>query len=376
MRLDAESPRQQEGRVRFQVGNAFYRRDSQVARDLGVLVANHQRTLTGQLRVLDGMTGCGVRPLRYVLEAGADWVWANDANPEVHDLLQANLSHSLSPRQFQITHWEASRVFADCYIRRDYYDLVDIDGFGNPAPWLSACLGATRLGGLIYLTSTDGRTLAGHAPDTSLRRLGAIARSHPAAQEQGLRLLIGGLLHQASLQGMGIQPIFSFFSGQTFRVMVRLVAQPVWTPEDYAFLGYCHACGHYQVVTWRHLSQSTCAHHLPPLPLTLSGPMWLGPLHDPTVLMDLEPLAAAWNWPRRVTLLQVMQAEATLPPYFFTLGEIGRRARIDLPNRDRLIQALQDQGYRASLTHINPQAIKTNAPWQICLQLSRRLSSS
>jgi len=44
---------------------------------------------------------------------------------------------------------------------------------------------------------------------------------------------------------------------------------------------------------------------------------------------------------------------------------------MDIPKRDRLIQALQEQGYRASLTHINAQAIKTNADMSVCIATAK-----
>ena len=80
-----------EGRAKFIVGSAFYRQASQVARDLAILSAAIYQSDTGCLRVLDAMTGCGVRSLRYWLESQADWVWANEANPEISPILQQNL---------------------------------------------------------------------------------------------------------------------------------------------------------------------------------------------------------------------------------------------------------------------------------------------
>jgi tRNA (guanine26-N2/guanine27-N2)-dimethyltransferase len=56
---------QQEGKATFTLGSAFYRPQSAIARDLAVLAAAVYRQRHGQLRVLDAMTGCGVRPLRY-----------------------------------------------------------------------------------------------------------------------------------------------------------------------------------------------------------------------------------------------------------------------------------------------------------------------
>ncbi|NET30546.1 MAG: tRNA (guanine-N1)-methyltransferase [Cyanothece sp. SIO1E1] len=366
----------QEGKARFRVGNAFYRAGSAIARDLAVLAAATYKATTGQLRVLDAMTGCGVRPLRYRLEAGADWVWANEGNPDLGPVLQQNLANGLEAGAYSITHLDANRVFFDCYQRRDYYDLVDVDSFGSAAPYVSTSLWATKIGGLLYLTSTDGRTSEGRHPDKSLAVYGAYARSHPAAHEQGLRLLLGSVFQQAAMKGLGIQPGFALFSGQVYRVMVRLVAKSNMQASLFGFLGYCHDCGHYQTVSWRRLNQAQCPcpDHNPPKPLTLSGPMWLGPLHDGKLLQQMEALATTWGWSTQTRLLQVMQAEAALPPYFLTLAEIGHHGQMDIPQRDRLIQALHAQGYRASLTHIDPQAIKTHATMAACLAIARQLS--
>jgi tRNA (guanine26-N2/guanine27-N2)-dimethyltransferase len=124
----------QERNITFDVGNAFYRPTTVVVRDLGILAATVQRQQTGCLRVLDAMSGCGIRALRYALEADADWVWANEANREIAPTLQANINQYLDPSQYQITYTDANCIFFDCYNRSDFYDLIDIDAFGIPSP--------------------------------------------------------------------------------------------------------------------------------------------------------------------------------------------------------------------------------------------------
>jgi tRNA (guanine26-N2/guanine27-N2)-dimethyltransferase len=359
----------QEGKVHFNVQNAFYRPTSETARDLGVLVAALYRQDHQYLRILDLMTGCGIRALRYAIESEADWVWANDANPEVASVLSQNLAQICD--RCRITHRSAQHLLADCYQRRDFYDLVDVDHFGRASPLLSSCFQAVKLGGLIYLTGTDSRTVAGHDPEACLGHYGVYGRSHPAAHEQGLRILIGSLQQQAIMQGFSVQPVFSLFQGQIYRVMVRLTNAQIAFAHLYGFLGYCHQCGHYQTVGWRHLSQALCPDCS--RPLTLSGPMWLGALHETSFLQRMAQLAQAWEWPQRVGLLEIMQAEAELPPYFYTVGELGRRGRMDIPKRDRIIQALQESGYRACATHINHQAIKTTATFKESLRVASQV---
>ncbi|MDJ0717104.1 MAG: tRNA (guanine-N1)-methyltransferase [Prochloraceae cyanobacterium] len=360
-----------EGKAKFLVGNAFYRPASKIVRDLGVLAAAIYKSDTGNLRVLDAMTGCGVRSLRYWLESGANWIWANDSNPDLGNIVRQNLAPAIAAGCTQITHRDANRIFFECYDRKDYYDLVEVDSFGSGAPYLDTMLWACKIGGLLYLTSTDGRTGTGHLPENSLRAYGAYARTHPASQEQVLRLLIGSIQKAAATKRLGVEPIFSLFAGQTYRVMLRLTSKPRLTSENYGFLGYCHRCGEYQIVSWRKLGKVCC--RVDNYNLSHSGPMWLGQLHDRLHLERLKQLAQQWDWKKQVELLTLMQAEADLPPYFYTLGEIGRRGKMDVTARSRLIQALIERGYRATSTHINAGAIKTDADLLTCIAVGRSL---
>lgn len=172
--------------------------------------------------------------------------------------------------------------------------------------------------------------------------------------------------------GFGIQPLFSYFSGQAFRLLIRLLPSTGKVNQQ-GWLGYCHYCGQYQVRPWRQLSPAALQCPEDGQPLALTGPLWIGPVHNVTYLQSLQQQAIAWNWTAIADLLAQFQAEATLPPYCYTLGEIGRRGRQDPPARSRLIQSLQTAGFAAAGSHTQPQAFKTDAPWATCLALSRSL---
>lgn len=362
-----------EGKATFNIGSAFYNPKAETVRDLAVLAAAIYRRDRGSLRVLDAMAGCGVRSLRYALESEADFVWANDSNTDIQTVLSENLAQ-LSPKQYQISDRDAIRVFFDCYNRQDYYDLVDVDGFGSPVPYVHASLSACAIDGLIYLTSTDGRTVTGRAPENCVADYGAVARIHPAVHEQGLRLILGNVQQQAASRGLGIVPVFSYFTGQTYRVMVRLVSSIQLTEQNYGFLGFCHECGTYQQVDWRKLGRSQCLQE--GRSLVLSGAMWLGNLHDANQLARMIDLATDWNWTSQIRLLELMQAEAEMPPYFYTLGEIGRRGKLDIPKSNYLMQTLRSWGYRASLTHLDREAIKTDADLPTCIRAAKSYAFS
>jgi tRNA (guanine26-N2/guanine27-N2)-dimethyltransferase len=205
---------------------------------------------------------------------------------------------------------------------------------------------------------------------------------------------MGHAAQTAAARGFGIQPVFSLFTGQVHRAMVRLVKRPTLSSQTYGFLAYCHHCGQFQTVDWRKLGRVTCSchgldghgvaavqqHQNPSASktensasLVLSGPMWLGDLHHVPTLEAMATLAHAWGWSSQSKLLNRMVAEVTLPPYYYPLGEMGRRGQMDIPNRDQLIVALQNQGYRAAVPSCDPQAIKTDAPLATCLALARSL---
>ena len=374
---------QTEGKARFQVGNAFFRRSSRIGRDLAVLAAiahkSQQKTQQKSLRILDAMTGCGIRPLRYALEANADYIWANEGNPDLHTQLTTNLS-SLPSTQYKITHQDANTAFFDCHQTKDFYDLIDIDSFGSPMPYLSTALWAVRLGGLLYVASTDGRTTSGRAAEKSVRTYGAYARFHTAPHEQGLRLLIGKVAQEAAARGLHAAPLFSYHHGEVNRVMLRITrpkAGANWTLKSYGFIAYCHHCGHFQTVTWKRLGRVTCpcnGEHPP----AVSGPLWLGPLHNADALSQMNEIAASCDSisPKTRPLLATMQAESEMPPYYYPLAEIGSRGQMDIPPRDALIAQLQQAGFAATQTHLNQQAIKTTAPMAVCLEIAKSMSAA
>ncbi|TVQ57448.1 MAG: tRNA (guanine-N1)-methyltransferase [Spirulina sp. DLM2.Bin59] len=343
------------------MGGAFFRPQGRIVRDLGILAAAVHRQERGSLRVLEGMAGCGVRSLRYGVESGADFVWCNEGNPDLAPLLVENLRPLPS---YRISHEPARRLLARCLSEQDYYDFIDLDGFGDPLGELPWALGAMELGGWLYLTSTDGRSLTGHLPPEQLPAFGGIARVHPAGHEQGLRILLGALQRQAATMGYGIRPGFAYYTGGTYRILAQLTRRRQFNPKTYGWLGYCHHCGDYQVIPWRRLGRCCCPGD--GQPLTLTGPMWLGNLHDPVWLGEMAALATAWQWRDVVQLLACFAAEATLPPYFYPLGAIAQGITGDLPRRSHLIAQLQAAGYAAAATHINPEAIKTTARLAVC----------
>lgn len=117
---------------------------------------------------------------------------ANDANDDVAAVLAGNLArHGRPPSSdalpgaeaggvaaggaaardaaatglWRVTKEDAHRVLLEAALAKHYFDVVDCDSFGLSGRTLSAALQAVKHGGLVYVTSTDGRSSAGKVPN-------------------------------------------------------------------------------------------------------------------------------------------------------------------------------------------------------------------
>ncbi|MFM7635145.1 MAG: N2,N2-dimethylguanosine tRNA methyltransferase [Cyanobacteriota bacterium] len=359
----------------MRLGPGFFRPESRPSRDLGVLLA---RRLGAQvpLRVLDLMAGCGIRALRYGLEAGATQVWANDADPDRRALIAANLMPLVGRARLSTT--TAQQLLADCLQHQRRFELVDLDAFGCPSALLPLAIEAVAFGGVLYLASTDGRSPTGHDRRAAIRSLGAAARAHPASWELALRLQLASQARVAWSQGRGLEPVLAFSDGRTFRTAVRITRAPApGAEEQLGLLAHCPACGDQQVqplLTLRPWRACLCrAAALPPL--AISGPLWIGPLQDPALLQvmatDLVPPEAA---AATIRLLTRLQADPAPVARCWPTALIARRLGGGGPPRlDALVEAVQRAGGRAWRSGVMAGQIRSDASWPLLLDLAARL---
>jgi tRNA (guanine26-N2/guanine27-N2)-dimethyltransferase len=387
-------PHYREGAVQLALGGGFFRPESRPSRDLGVLLAGVLPQLlpdTADLPVLDLMAGCGIRALRYGIEAGAQGVWANDADADRLPVLRRNLS-SLAERgcRLRSTAMTAQKLLARCLIAERRFALVDLDAFGCPTALVPAALDALSFGGVLYLASTDGRSPTGHDRRAAIRSLAAAARAHPASWELALRLQIGVVARAAWASGRGIRPLFSFSEGRTFRTAIQLRRRPEPREEEQlGLLAHCHGCGEQcsqSLLQLRGWPACSCApmHRVgsarsdAPPSLAVSGPLWLGPLqHSPTLeamTRRAEGLPAHWLARPSRRLLAALLADPGLPALCWPTAELGRRLGGGPPATEVLLAALQAEGYTALRSGVMAGQFRCNAPWSRVLELAAALN--
>ncbi|CAL5322796.1 unnamed protein product [Camellia sinensis] len=378
--------------LEFEIGESFFRHESAIGRDLGVLAASLYKKSKGELKILDAMCGCGVRSLRYLVEAEADSVLANDANDEYRRIILENLSRVPrglgDEKRWVVTHFDANRVMTECYLQKDYFDLIDIDSFGSDSSFLRSALCALKLDGLVYVTSTDGFSSGGHRPYHSLAAYGAYVRSVPFSNEIGLRMLIGGAVREASVLGYHVTPLFSYYSyhGPVFRVMLRFNRGKLPIKRYYGFIGYCKQCGHSEAFSWDKLGCITCPCNEANVSgsLRVIGPLWTGPLHNATYMTEMLNLAEEWGWTsngmgldlEKLLIRMIDESDPELPAGYIKLDEVSRRAKVNSPPLKTMMSIMQKEGYAVSRSHIVSNAIKTNCPMAMCVKIAKEINGS
>ena len=356
----------------MQLGPGFFRPESRPSRDLGVLLAR-QLAERGPLRVLDAMAGCGIRALRYGLEAGAAAVWANDADPDRLLLIEANLA-PLGDRA-RITASTAQQLLAGCLQRQQRFELVDLDAFGCPTALLPLAIEAVAFGGVLYLASTDGRSPTGHDRRAAIRSLGAAARTHPASWELALRLQLATQARSAWALGRGLEPLFAFSEGRTFRTAVCITRSPArGAEEQLGLLAHCHGCGDQQVQPLLQLRQwqpCACAPGTAP-PLAISGPLWIGPLQDPELLAAMATTPAPEGAVARATtrLLAQLQGDPAPVARCWPTAELAKRLGGGPPRLEALVAATREAGWRAWPSGVMAGQLRSDAPWPLLLELA------
>jgi tRNA (guanine26-N2/guanine27-N2)-dimethyltransferase len=324
-------------------------------RDLNVAVVTAwQRAEGRRLRGWEMLAATGARGLRVLHEAGGfDAFDLTERDPEAIEVLRRNAA-PLAGEGARVRPHDATQALA---IRA--FDYVDLDPYGTPEPFLAAALAAIAPGGLLAVTATDTRVLAGAQAGVAERRYGGRPVRGRLGPESGLRLLLALVARRAGEGGLAIIPRLAYVGDHHVRAYVT-VRSP---PADAGALPVATI----DPATWTG----------PTVPAgPLYGPLWLGALFDP-VLVESLALPATPADPRRAArTIEVLRKECRVDvPFYYETNVLARELRLaEPPSPSALIDALVRRGYRAAPTHARPGAFRTDATHDQVVEGARALA--
>ncbi len=334
----------------------FYNPDMVLNRDVTVAVLRAFRERVPEVNTyLDANTATGVRAVRAAAEGWA--VTALDVDHDAVALARDNLGRNELDATVRAR--DANRE-----LHRRHYDIVDIDPFGTPIPFVDAAVRGTRQ--LLCVTATDTAPLCGAHFDAGVRRYDAVPRNTEYHREMGLRILVSALVRTAARHDIGVEPVLSHATRHYVRTYLMIDRGP--GPADGArgqlgYLYHCDACLHRTVDSARFPDPPercpTCDHDQ----LLTAGPLWLGALRDRTfvgrVREQLTPELTERTAADR--LLKRLDAELDIP-HHYDQHRLCKRWNRPAGPMDEFLAALEDADYRTSRTHYGGTTFKTDAP--------------
>ncbi|MEM2195772.1 MAG: hypothetical protein QW290_01640, partial [Sulfolobales archaeon] len=220
----------------------FYNPAAVFSRDFSVLVVSLLDLRNAV--VLDALSGCGVRALRYCVEAfGVVKCFANDIDKKAYDLIVRNISLNDLQGVVEAINDDANVVMYRLKKSGEKLDVIDVDPYGSPAPFLRAASWAVRSGGFLGVTATDLASLSGARPWAGSRRYWCHLTLTDVPKLIALRVLVGYAARVASELDRFIEPVAYAIGGYFIRVFYRVgrgaTAADAMLSKNVGYLKYC-----------------------------------------------------------------------------------------------------------------------------------------
>ena len=363
----------------------FYNPAMRNNRDLTlVAIAAFSSTTSKTLTFLDLMSGTGVRSIRLLKEVGDFNLIINDKNVFSYFLIVKNLLHNFPLEkklvcngvhlfcfkglEIRVYNLDANHLMSKLvYEEQIRPEVIDLDPFGSPAPYVENCLKTVNpRGGLIGITATDTPALCGVYPDACKRKYGAKPARTEYCHEVGLRILIGSVASLGAKHGVGVFPLVSFAEKHYMRTIVRTEKNEKKAKLALKRLGYLFYCPR---CMWRETSETLCMGSvcLCGKPVEVAGPLWLGGLHNQSFcdqMLRVVDRVETPVTPRLAKLLKLLREEASTKTncYCYDIHTLSKSFGCSAPGTSWVIAKLREIGYEATRTHLGGTKILTNAP--------------
>ncbi|XP_019959612.2 tRNA (guanine(26)-N(2))-dimethyltransferase [Paralichthys olivaceus] len=337
------------------------------------------------LRVLEGLAASGLRSVRFALEVpGLQSITANDFSTKAAGLIARNAQYNGVDHLLQASCRDASMLMYEMRGKKERYDVIDLDPYGSPAPFLDAAVQAVSEGGLLCITCTDMAVMAGNSGETCYSKYGSVSIKAKYCHEMALRIILHSLDQRAGVYQRYIQPLLSVSVDFYIRVFVRVFTgqATVKNSASKQALAYnCVGCGSFHLqrmgkrtMNGKHMKYS--AANGPPVGPEcehcgqrhqMGGPLWVEPIHDVAfvqrVLSAVSGNPSRFGTSKRIEgMLSMVTEELEDVPLYYTVDSLSSTIHCNTPPLLQFRSALLHAGHRVSLSHACKNAIKTNAP--------------
>lgn len=345
---------------------AFFNPQGKFVRDVSLVCYDSYGSMSGRsdLCFADAMAGVGARGIRVAHELSQyPKVYLNDVN---------SFSLNLGKRSAKLNsiesrcHFSMSESCAFLTARPatggERFDVVDLDPFGTPSPFVDCLVRSVKDGGLLSLSATDSAVLCGVYPHVAFRKYQGIPLRTDYCHEVGLRLIFGLLAITAMRFEVGIVPQFCHHDRHYFRAYCLVRAgnrHSIENEKEMGFVLHCFACGHRSTIAHSDFfhkkeEKADATYLLCPAcessRMRVGGPLWIGEIQSQEFVKECA----------KRSKLQIFRPELDIPLYY-DISALADKLGLRTPKISQVVEELMSNGHSASRTRLNPNGVRTDA---------------
>lgn len=340
----------------------FYNPHMELNRDLSILALQvFQKEQQREINICDLFGGSGIRGIRYKNEIdGVGEVSINDISETANHYERHNIELN-NLEDVKIYQHDASMFLR---MKRGEFDVIDIDPFGTPSPFLDSAGYCARRNSLLCITATDTSALCGTYEEPCIRKYNSKPYKSEYCHETGIRILAGFVALTLSKYAKFIEVKMSHSTEHYMRLYIEVKKGSKKTDESLKNIGYIVHCKH---CLYRQTSNGLASPIDDVCPicgekLTQAGPLWLGDIQNLKFIQEMidEVENKKINTEKEtLKLLNKCIGEAGAPVTFYDVHKICKNLKVSVPKFDLILEELEKHGFKAIKTHYNPLGIKS-----------------
>lgn len=337
----------------------FYNTDMVLNRDISAAAAQTYRDRQDRdLSLLDALAASGVRAFRYANETtGIAPITALDKNPNA----VANMEQNQEQNGLDDVQIERANAVVHMAQEGGQYDIIDLDPFGSPVPFLDTAAIAANHEAFIGITATDLATLCGSYRKTCRRRYGTWIHKTSFQHEVGLRTLIKAIFEAFARRDMVFRPRLSFAQKHYYRIQGTLRESKKGVNRSLDQVGYivtCPDCCYRSMEA--DIEETVCPYC--ETDLDRIGPTWIGDLGREQFIEETKAHCEQRGFDEAVSLLERLGTEVPITTPYYDTHSLAGTYNLPAPAIEDLLEAFEARGYQAVRSHFADTGIRTNAP--------------
>lgn len=381
----------------------YYGVDNKLARSLVTSIlteyVNREESVCYPVKCIDVIGSAGTCGLLWKRHLGEKVdVKINDPRPEAKTLINKNaLRNDLEV--------EVSTTDPCIVLHERGYNFIYLGCTNDASIYFDAAFRNIARNGVLVVTCKDDCSMHGNTPDVAMRRYGGRITRTFYYQELGIRLILAAMARTAVKYNKSLSVLCCFMHKSSFTVAVITRKGPSLankTVENIRPIKHCMVCeerGFYPVpngfpIDPKHVKLNCdCSANAPGNTSLELGPVWAESVFDANFVEGMLQQSLLDNNLELKTFLSLILQEAQCtrkvkfseeskrmklddeshPPFYYNIHK--HHPHLNQQNKiNKVIESLKDSGFRASRTHFDRLAIRTDAPVVKLYEIMEHLS--